>query len=172
MKDPAEKLYRFCPNCSAVLTRKPIESKLRPYCNDCGFIFWSNPRPVASAILVNDGKVLLVQRAHDPLKGYWCLPGGVIDYEELPEDAVAREVKEETNLDIVIRRLLGVYRIDNDPRGIALDLIYVCHGLKGLHPVILGDEHSDYQFSPVEDLPGDIAYKHIIALKDYINSTI
>ena len=51
------------------------------------------------AILQKDGKFLLVKRVYDPYKGRWCLPGGHVDEYELAQSAVAREVKEETNLD-------------------------------------------------------------------------
>ena len=50
-------------------------------------------------ILFKDNKFLLVRRAYEPYKGRWCLPGGNIEEYELAQSAVAREVKEETNLE-------------------------------------------------------------------------
>jgi 8-oxo-dGTP diphosphatase len=59
--------------------------------------------------------VLLVERAREPLKGYWSLPGGVLEVGELAEDAVRREVLEETGLDIRVEKLVHVFeRITND----------------------------------------------------------
>ena len=46
------------------------------------------------------GRVLLVERGREPLKGYWSLPGGVLEVGETLESAVVREVKEETGLDV------------------------------------------------------------------------
>lgn len=55
-------------------------------------------RATAGAVIEKDGKVLLVKRNHEPFKDYWCLPGGHIDFGETAEQAIIREVKEETGL--------------------------------------------------------------------------
>jgi len=68
-------------------------------CSKCKFIFWNNPNPVTSVILEKKDRILLIKRNKRPLKDYRVLPGGVIDYNEKPEAAIIREVKEETNLD-------------------------------------------------------------------------
>jgi 8-oxo-dGTP diphosphatase len=59
-------------------------------------------RPILGigAIVVNEDKVLLIERGHDPLKGEWSLPGGAVEVGEHLEDAVRREVLEETGLDV------------------------------------------------------------------------
>ena len=55
-------------------------------------------RATVGAIIEKDKKVLLVKRNHEPFKDYWCLPGGHIDFGETAQQAVIREVKEETGL--------------------------------------------------------------------------
>jgi ADP-ribose pyrophosphatase YjhB (NUDIX family) len=50
------------------------------------------------AVVVQDGRVLLVQRGREPLKGQWSLPGGLLELGESLEAGVAREVEEETGL--------------------------------------------------------------------------
>jgi len=55
-------------------------------------------RSTAGAVIEKDNKVLLVKRNHEPFNGYWTLPGGHIDFGETAEQAVIREVKEETGL--------------------------------------------------------------------------
>ena len=69
--------------------------------------------------MVIDGeRVLLVRRGGAPLAGEWSLPGGRLELGELVEQAVVREVREETGLEVVPVRLLGTYDlIDRDEAG-------------------------------------------------------
>lgn len=168
MFNPVEKLYKYCPRCANKLVRKEVEKKARLYCEKCGFIFWNNPRPCASAIIEKNGGSLLIKRARTPLKGYWCLPGGVIEYDETPEQSVVREIKEEINLNIKIDRLIGVYLIDNDPRGNGIDVIYKASMKDGTFQ--LSQEHAEYNFFSPDRLPSPIAYKHKDAINDYFKS--
>ena len=64
------------------------------------------------------GPILLVERGGKPLKGYWSLPGGLVEPGEQLEDAVRREVKEETGLEIQPMRLFEIFqRIMRDAKG-------------------------------------------------------
>ena len=58
-------------------------------------------KATVGCIIEKDRKILLALRNHEPFKDYWCLPGGHIDFSETPEEVVAREIKEETGLDIM-----------------------------------------------------------------------
>ena len=72
----------------------------------------------AGALIFDRGKVLLVQRGKAPLKGYWSLPGGMVELGETLEDAVCREVLEETSLVVKVDCLGELFeRILRDAAG-------------------------------------------------------
>ena len=62
----------------------------------------------ALAVVLRDGCVLLIERGIEPHLGYWSLPGGVIDNGESAEEAAVRETLEETGLEVMVVRGLGV----------------------------------------------------------------
>ncbi|OGH12357.1 MAG: hypothetical protein A2857_01325 [Candidatus Levybacteria bacterium RIFCSPHIGHO2_01_FULL_36_15] len=160
-----EKPYKFCPNCKTKLVRKNVECRKLLSCLKCSFVFWNNPKPVVS-VLLNDGKkILMLKRANEPFKNFWCFPGGFMDYGETPETAIKREAKEEIGLDIKIGKLIGVYSINNDPRGANIDIVFEGKTEKNIN---LSYEHSDYKYFDKNHLPEKIAYKHLQAVKDWI----
>ena len=61
------------------------------------------------AVIVDGNRVVLVKRAHEPLKGEWSLPGGTVEVGETLAEAVAREVREETGLHVRVGPLLDVF---------------------------------------------------------------
>lgn len=104
---------RYCPECSFKLTVRFVAGRERPVCLACGFVGYRNPAPIAVVSAILEGKLLLVRRLVEPLKGYWAPPGGYVEYDETVEGAAIREVKEETNLDVEIDGLLNVYSRPN-----------------------------------------------------------
>ncbi len=61
------------------------------------------------AIIIEDGRVLLVKRAHPPIAGQWSIPGGALEVGELVREAAVREAREETGLIVEPGELLGVF---------------------------------------------------------------
>lgn len=162
--DIREQFYKYCPNCKKKLIKKLVDNISRLCCLDCGFIFWNNPTPVVSVVIHKNGEVAMLKRAKEPFKGYWVLPGGYINVEETVQEAVIREAKEEANIEITLEKLIGVYRIDDDPRGINIDIIYSAQS-KG--NVALSPEDSEFKYYKLNSLPELIAYKHREAIGDW-----
>ncbi len=68
----------------------------------------AKPTPAVSAIIIEDGSVLLIKRAFEPARGKWSAPGGSVEFGETLVDAVKRETLEETGLEIEVSGLAGV----------------------------------------------------------------
>jgi 8-oxo-dGTP diphosphatase len=95
-------------------------------------------RPIVGvgAIVLDGDRVLLVKRAHEPLKGEWSVPGGAVDVGETLEEAIHREVLEETCLDVEVGPIVDVLdRIRRDADGrvkfhyVLVD--FLCRPLRG-----------------------------------------
>jgi 8-oxo-dGTP diphosphatase len=142
---------RFCSACGGVLDEAQLDGRARLVCRNCGRITYSNPIPSVAAIIEQDGAVLLVQRAVEPGKGRWCLPGGFIETGESIEDAVVREVKEETGLDC---QPLDILDARSDLGGYYGDILIVCYRARVLGgKPIAGDDAMDLGFFQISDVP-------------------
>ncbi|RLI05849.1 NUDIX hydrolase [Candidatus Bathyarchaeota archaeon] len=69
------------------------------------------PTLASSTLIEQNGKILLIKRKYEPGTGKWALPGGLVEFGETVEEAAIREAKEETGLNIKIKKLLGVYNL-------------------------------------------------------------
>lgn len=100
MENPNTNCFTYCPNCGAsTLVPRSIKSF---GCESCGFGFYLNCASAAMALIFDMEKRLLATvRKNDPARGTLDLPGGFIEPGETLEQGLAREVKEELNLDIV-----------------------------------------------------------------------
>jgi 8-oxo-dGTP diphosphatase len=105
--------WRFCPICGEAI----VKHADRVECRACGYVGYANPVPAAEAVCFDDrGRVLLGRRAQDPGAGLWDLPGGFLHEAELPLDALRREVREETGLELEVLDFLGYWLEPYDGR--------------------------------------------------------
>ena len=78
----------------------------------------AHPVVGVGAVVVRDGKALVIKRAHEPRKGEWSLPGGLLELGESLQDAARREIKEETGLDIDVGPVIETFdRVHRDDQG-------------------------------------------------------
>jgi 8-oxo-dGTP diphosphatase len=79
------------------------------------------PQIAVGAVVVRDEGLLMVRRGQEPAKGLWTIPGGRVEHNEYLVDALKREVREETGLDIEVKDLLGMFEVLGDPHYVILD---------------------------------------------------
>lgn len=101
---------RFCPLCKEELLTREVDGKERLACprKTCGWIFWNNPIPVVAAIVETERGVVLCHNRAWP-EDVFSIISGFVDAFETPEEALAREVKEELGLVAKEVSLFGVY---------------------------------------------------------------
>ncbi|MCL1942071.1 MAG: NUDIX domain-containing protein [Candidatus Azobacteroides sp.] len=98
-------LFTHCPKCGG--KRFEIHNEKSKECADCHFVYYYNSSAsVVAFITGKDGGLLVCRRAKEPAKGTLDLPGGFVDLNETGEEAVIREIKEETGLEISTVRYL------------------------------------------------------------------
>lgn len=97
--------FEYCPVCGARAFVERNEKAKR--CEACGFVYYFNPSAAVACFIRNErDELLLVRRKKDPAKGTLDLPGGFVDMFETAEEAVCREVREETGLEVIHSRYL------------------------------------------------------------------
>ena len=144
--------YKFCPFCATLLVEKPISHTWRPTCPGCGFISFLEPKVVTVVVIEHEGKILLGRRNMNPAKGMWSFFGGYVDRGEKIEEAAVREVKEETNLDVQLEELIGLYSERGNPHLlVAYRASVVNNDVSGL--AAQPEEMTELAFFTLEDIP-------------------
>ncbi len=125
------------------------------------------PALTVDAVVEVEGKILLVRRGKEPFKGFWALPGGFVKCGETVEEAVVREIEEETGLRMVVKDILGVYSEPNrDPRG---HVVSVCFLGSAEGVPRGGDDASEAKLFDISELKGlMLAFDHSRILRDYM----
>ncbi len=104
-------------------------------------------------------QVLLIQRKHSPFEGMWALPGGFVEMDEDLDEAVARELEEETGLkNIVLKQLHTFGAPDRDPRHRTVSVVF-SGWLTDMQQAVAGDDARNLNWFDIDHLP-DLAFDH------------
>ncbi len=142
---------KYCPRCGTPVIQAVRFGRQRPICPQCAWIFFADPKVAVALLVVNEGKILLVQRSNEPYRGLWSLPAGFVDAGEDPVEAAARECREETGLEVRAIELLDLLSGLEHPRGANLLIVYRGEILSGvLRP---GDDAEQAGFFELQDMP-------------------
>jgi len=158
--------FKFCPQCATPLALITQEEdggpKQRLRCPACDFTHWNNPTPVLAAVIEYQGQILLAQNAAWPGK-WFALITGFMEAGETPQDGMAREIKEETNLDASALSLIGVYDFQRMNQ-IIIAYHALAHGEVRLSPELV--DYRLYTPEAVKCWPSSTGY----ALADWLRS--
>jgi ADP-ribose pyrophosphatase YjhB (NUDIX family) len=108
-------VVKYCSSCGSQLEMREIDGHQRKACPNCTFVHWGSYSIGVGALVVKDGKVLLVRRAQEPGKGNWTNPGGYIEQFEGIRDTIEREVEEEAG---VRAKAVSIVAVRDQPRDI------------------------------------------------------
>lgn len=98
----------FCMKCGHKMETRNLNGTDREACTACDFVFWGNFSIGVGALVVKNGKILLVHRAESPGKGHWTNPGGYSEQLERIEETVVREVFEETGVTSRVKSVVAI----------------------------------------------------------------
>jgi len=129
--------------------------------------------PGVAAVIINDrGEVLLQRRSDD---GRWGLPGGAMEPGEEPAETLVREIREETALEVVPERIVGVYsgpefrvRYGNGDETMIVSITFACRPVSG-EPRVNDDESLEVRYFTPDALPA-MERRHHMRIEDALRS--
>ncbi len=156
LKTQPEHVIRFCPKCGS---KQFVYDGSKSFkCEVCRFHFFINSACAVAAIICNaQGEILLTRRAFEPCAGMLDLPGGFVDPMERAEESLAREIKEELNLDVTDMQFIASYPneyVFSNYSVFTTDLGFVCE-VEGFEHMHAKDDISAYEFIKATEINYD-----------------
>ncbi len=148
-------ITHHCLLCGSPLELQLLDQRQRETCPTCGWVYYPQLKVGAGMLVEQDGKLLLLQRSHDPWAGRWNLPAGYVEADENPARAAERETLEETGLTVRATRLVNACFFDDDPRGNGVMLVYAGEVVGG-SPIGSPETLAWRYFSP-DEIPAELA---------------
>lgn len=160
-------MMKYCTECGGKLSYRLIEGRERVVCLNCGKIYYQNPLPVVAGVVTkkNEKVIGLIKRAIEPGKGKWALPGGFIEIDENPQDALIREVKEEIGIKGKIQGLIGVYGDKSKTYDKIIVIGYQFLTLSDKYN--LGKEVEEFKFFTLSQMPPIVFPSHQRIISDF-----
>ena len=126
------------------------------------------PKPITPLVAVDavirfkGSLIVLIMRKNPPFRGEFALPGGFVDIGESVEEACIREAYEETNINVKIKKLIGVFSEPNrDPRGHVISVAFLCEPLTDSEEPIAKDDAQALRMVDITDLSHlELAFDH------------
>lgn len=149
--------FFYCPVCGGTLKQEIIVGEKRRVCSSCHRINFENPIVgTAGIVLSNEKKILLGRRAeHVSYAGLWCIPCGYVEYNEDIRQAVVREMKEETGLDVLCGKVFAVHSNFHNPKQHTVGVWFMCDIISGIPQP--GDDVVELGWFKLDELP-DLAF--------------
>jgi 8-oxo-dGTP diphosphatase len=143
----------FCLKCgNKIELRTDKEGKMRPECTNCNWIYYKNPIPASTCVILNDNnEIVIIKRKFEPNAGEWALPSGYVEIDQTPAECAIEEMKEETGLLGKVIVQLGYYT-DFSPiyeKVISFGFLMKIVGGK----LQAGDDAEDAKFVSLDELP-------------------
>jgi NADH pyrophosphatase NudC (nudix superfamily) len=141
--------WRYCPNCAQPLQQivqmEDGGEKSRLRCESCSWTHWNNPTPVLAAVVEYEGHILLARNAAWQGRRF-ALITGFMEAGETPQQGIAREIKEETNLDTREVDLIGVYEF------FRMNQVIIAYHARAEGEVRLSPELAEYKLFAFDDV--------------------
>lgn len=149
----------YCAHCgSDEIEKKDVDGRERAVCLSCGRVYYRNPIPSIVGVSIIDKELLLVKRGVEPDIGSWCLPGGFMEMGETTEEAVKRELFEETGVKV---EPVDIITIDTTIGGFYGDVVVVAYEIElESKDFVPGDDALDVQYFQYDKLPRLTFHSH------------
>lgn len=141
----------YCPICASPLTTREEGGRIRPACDNCGYVHFVNPVPGVGMVIEMDSGLVLIQRGNPPHKGEWTLPSGFVEADESAEEAAIREAEEETGLKVEIIELANINSFPEGPPVSGIMIFYRMRPIGG--ELRAGDDAMDVRVFQPHELP-------------------
>jgi len=129
------------------------------------------PLLTVDAVILYNSNIVLIRRKNPPFQGQLALPGGFVDIGETVEQACIREAKEETNIKVDIKELIGIFSDPKrDPRGHTVTIAFLCEPATSEEKPLAKDDAASLEIVAIEDLfSKKYAFDHYTILKNAVN---